>query len=97
MNELITRVKNIQNKSCSLKWGSSIDSPNSIVFAVGHSIYSKTIYLKVESKCGKYVVSKYVLSKSGSSTEEVVNSSEDYSGIISIIINILKDEFPSIK
>lgn len=48
MNELIKRVKNIQNKAKSLQWGSCMTDDESIVFAVGHKSYAKkTVYFKV--------------------------------------------------
>lgn len=47
MNEIISRVKNIQNKAKSLKWGSCMYDDHCIVFVVGHNIYNKDLYFKI--------------------------------------------------
>ena len=93
MNELIKRVKNIQNKAKSLKWGSCMYDDTSIVFAVGHTIYTeKTVYIRVRTtNTSKYIVEH--LKENG--TEECLSDKcWDYDDIIIYINRLLKKEFP---
>lgn len=92
MNELIKRVKNIQNKAKSLKCGSCMIDDNSIVFAVGHEVYAKkTVYIKVKY-LDKSNYAIYHLKEKGE--EECLNDKcKDYDDIIIYINRLLKRYF----
>lgn len=93
MKELISRVKNIQNKARSLKWGSCMYDERSIVFAVGHDIYHKTVYIKVRvTDAVTYAVDHL---KDDGQEVCIEDHCIDYDGVILQINKILAKEFPA--
>lgn len=89
MEELITKIKTIQNKQQSLMWGSAELTPEEMLFAVGNKGYPRQPH---------FFLLKNDLSISileNDNTKTFIQKCEDSSSVTKCVIQLLKEWFPA--
>ena len=89
MDELITKIKKIQNKQQSLMWGSADLSADEILFAVGNRAYPRQPHFFIISKN----LGVSILEEDNSKT--YIDHFSDNSSVATCIIGLLKEWFPA--
>lgn len=93
MQEIISRVKNIQNKAKSLKWGSCMYDDYCIVFVVGHNTYNKDLYFKV--KVSRTGISSITILRQNGEEVDFGHKCSDVEMLLIEIGRLLAKEFPA--
>ena len=89
MDELIVKIKKIQNKQQSLMWGSSDLSSDEVLFAVGNRAYPRQPHFFIVTRN----MSVLVLENDNSKT--FIDNCMDNSSVANCIIQLLKEWFPA--
>ena len=89
MEELITKIKKIQNKQQSLMWGHAVRDDGEVVFAVGNKAYPKQPHFF--SVTPTYTVKLLDNIRSSEKFKDCADSKD----VLSSVILLLKEWFPA--
>ena len=93
MQEMMSRVKNIQNKAKSLKWGSCMYNEHSIVFVVGHATYRRDLYFKVQASVDG--ACRVIILRDSGEEERFGKTCNNFDMLLAEIKQLLAKEFPA--
>lgn len=89
MESLITKIKSIQNKQRTLRWGSADHDNGEVLIAVGSTAYPKqTHYFIVDEDYDVFLITD-------EHKKELFRKCEDCIGVVKCVIELLKEWFPA--
>lgn len=89
MDELIEKIKKIQNKQQSLMWGHAVRDDGEVVFAVGNKAYPKQIHFF--SITPTHTINLLDNLRCAKKLRDCVDKQE----VVSSVISLLKEWFPA--
>ena len=88
MEDLVSKIKSIQNTQKTLGWGSAKNCEKEIVFTVGSKAYpGQTQYFVIDAENNVFMISN-------EHRKEIYRKCENEKEVVSCVIELLKNWFP---